>query len=41
MQLPGFTLEPGESAKNLLGTGFNDQITSYRGEANGSAQPLS
>jgi hypothetical protein len=35
-----FTLEPGESAKDLFGTGFNDKITSYRSEASGSAQPL-
>lgn len=35
-----FTLEPGESAKDLFGTGFNDRITSYRSEADGSAQAL-
>ncbi|WP_019507683.1 peptidase inhibitor family I36 protein [Pleurocapsa sp. PCC 7319] len=35
-----FTLEPGEFIQDLLPTGFNDEITSYRSEADGLAQPI-
>jgi Peptidase inhibitor family I36 len=34
-----FTLEPGQSFR-FVGGRFNDSISSYRSEVNGSAQPL-
>jgi hypothetical protein len=35
-----FTLEAGETAEDLFGTGFNDQISSYRSEPEGIMEPL-